>query len=55
MGGMHQAQIHEMERSGAAMTLEWMILPQICETAGASLSGGEHALIQSIENMGKAA
>jgi 3-carboxy-cis,cis-muconate cycloisomerase len=54
MGGMHQAQIHELERSGAAMMLEWMLLPQICETAGASLSAAS-MLVQSIEHMGKAA
>jgi 3-carboxy-cis,cis-muconate cycloisomerase len=52
VSGMHQAQIHEMERSGAAWMLEWMILPQMCETAGASLLAAV-ALIQSIESMGK--
>ncbi len=51
MGAMHQAQIHEMERSGAAMTLEWMILPQICETAGAGLTAAI-ALMQSINRIG---
>lgn len=52
--GMHQAQIHELERSGAAWMLEWMILPQMCETAGASLLAAI-ALVQSIESMGKSA
>lgn len=51
MGAMHQAQLHEMERSGAAMTLEWMILPQICETTGAGLTAAA-ALIQSINRIG---
>lgn len=51
MGAMHQAQLHEMERSGAAMTLEWMILPQICETAGAGLTAAI-ALVQSIKRIG---
>lgn len=54
ISGMHQAQIHELERSGAAWMLEWMILPQICETTGTSLSAAL-ALIQSIEHMGKSA
>lgn len=36
ISGLHQAMIHEQERSGAAWTLEWMILPQICAaTCGA--------------------
>jgi len=54
ISGMHQAQIHEMERSGAAWMLEWMILPQICETAGASLSAAS-ALIRSIDRIGEPA
>lgn len=54
VSGMHQAQLHEMERSGAAWMLEWMILPQMCETAGASLLAAV-ALIQSIESMGESA
>ena len=54
ISGMHQAQIHELERSGAAWMLEWMLLPQICETAGTGLSAAS-TLIQSIEHMGKAA
>ena len=27
LGGLHQALVHEQERSGAAWTLEWLILP----------------------------
>ena len=34
--GLHHALIHEQERSGAAWTLEWMVLPQICVTTGAA-------------------
>ncbi|MBU4528320.1 MAG: 3-carboxy-cis,cis-muconate cycloisomerase [Hoeflea sp.] len=49
--GMHQAQIHEMERSGAAWMLEWMILPQMCQTAGASLTAAS-ALVGSIHRIG---
>ena len=37
LAGMHHALVHEQERSGAAWTLEWMLLPQICIAAGASL------------------
>jgi 3-carboxy-cis,cis-muconate cycloisomerase len=36
LGTLHQALVHENERSGAAWTLEWMVLPQmIVATAGA--------------------
>jgi len=38
LSGMHQALVHEMERSGAAWTLEWMVLPQMVVATGASLS-----------------
>lgn len=34
--GLDQALVHENERSGAAWTLEWMILPQLAVAAGAS-------------------
>lgn len=54
VAGMHQAQVHELERSGAAWMLEWMILPQMCETAGVSLTAAS-ALIGSIKEMGKPA
>ncbi len=36
-GGMQHAMIHENERSGAAWTLEWMLLPQMAVAAGAAL------------------
>ena len=29
LSGMHQALVHEQERSGAAWTLEWLMLPQM--------------------------
>ena len=29
IAGLHGALVHEQERSGAAWTLEWMILPQV--------------------------
>jgi 3-carboxy-cis,cis-muconate cycloisomerase len=35
LGGVHQAMVHEQERSGIAWTLEWMTLPQmLLATAG---------------------
>jgi 3-carboxy-cis,cis-muconate cycloisomerase len=36
VSGIHQALVHEQERSGAAWTLEWMILPQMLIATGAS-------------------
>lgn len=35
-GGLDQSLVHENERSGAAWTLEWMILPQMAMAAGAA-------------------
>ena len=37
LSGMHQALLHEQERSGAAWTLEWLLLPQIVVATAASL------------------
>ncbi|MFC0194570.1 3-carboxy-cis,cis-muconate cycloisomerase [Aureimonas pseudogalii] len=37
MGTLHQSMIHENERSGAAWTLEWMVLPPMAEAVGAAL------------------
>lgn len=37
LGTLHQALVHENERSGAAWTLEWLVLPQMAEAAGAAL------------------
>lgn len=37
LGTMHQGLVHENERSGAAWTLEWLVLPQMVVTAGAAL------------------
>lgn len=34
MGTLSQSMIHENERSGAAWTLEWLILPQMAESGG---------------------
>ncbi|MFP3382278.1 3-carboxy-cis,cis-muconate cycloisomerase [Tritonibacter sp. SIMBA_163] len=34
---MHQAMVHEQERSGAMWTLEWMVLPAMMSSTGAAL------------------
>lgn len=52
VSGMHQAIVHEQERSGSAMTLEWMLLPQMALAAGAATRTAG-ALIQSIEDIGQ--
>lgn len=38
LGTLHQALVHENERSGAAWTLEWMVLPQMVVSSAAVLS-----------------
>src|SRR5690606_41657811 len=40
LAGMHQSIVHENERSGAAWTLEWMILPQMVVATAAALRQG---------------
>ncbi len=37
LSGLHQSLVHENERSGAAWTLEWMLLPQMAAACGAAL------------------
>ena len=51
VAGLHHALIHEQERSGAAWTLEWMLLPQMVMATGAStrLAG---SLLASIGRIG---
>ena len=44
---MHQAVIHEHERSGGAWTLEWLTLPQMVVLAGAAL-GHAQSVIESL-------
>ncbi len=36
LAGIHQSLVHEQERSGAAWTLEWMLLPQMCVATGSA-------------------
>ena len=42
--GMQHALVHENERSGAAWTLEWMLLPQLCVATAASLARANELL-----------
>ncbi|MFD1745480.1 3-carboxy-cis,cis-muconate cycloisomerase [Rhizobium helianthi] len=37
ISGIHQSLVHEQERSGAAWTLEWLLLPNMLMACGASL------------------
>lgn len=37
LGTLHQALVHENERSGSAWTLEWLVLPRMVVTTGAAL------------------
>ena len=37
LGTLHQALVHENERSGAAWTLEWLVLPSMVAATGAAL------------------
>ncbi|MXQ10189.1 3-carboxy-cis,cis-muconate cycloisomerase [Microvirga makkahensis] len=37
LGTLHQALVHENERSGAAWTLEWLVLPQMVTATAAGL------------------
>jgi 3-carboxy-cis,cis-muconate cycloisomerase len=53
LGGMAQAAVHEQERSGAAWTLEWLILPQMAVATGASLRLASD-LLASIRQLGHA-
>jgi 3-carboxy-cis,cis-muconate cycloisomerase len=41
LGTLHQALVHENERSGAAWTLEWMVLPQMVAAAAAGLRSAQ--------------
>lgn len=47
VSGMHQSLVHENERSGAAWTLEWMLLPQMVLATGTALRTAQ-ALLASL-------
>lgn len=51
VSGMHHAVVHEQERSGAAWSLEWMLLPQMAQATGRSLTAAL-ALVDAVEHIG---
>jgi len=51
ISAMHHAMVHEQERSGAAWTLEWMVLPQICVATAAALATAAK-LVAAIRRIG---
>lgn len=51
LGGLHQALVHEQERSGAAWTLEWLLLPPMAGAAGGALALTAR-LLDKIERIG---
>lgn len=52
LSGMHHSLVHEQERSGAAWSLEWLILPQMLMATGAALTLGTK-LASSITSLGR--
>jgi 3-carboxy-cis,cis-muconate cycloisomerase len=52
LSGLHQALVHEQERSGAAWTLEWMILPRMIEATGTALNHAQ-AMLDAVERIGE--
>lgn len=48
LGTLHQALVHENERSGAAWTLEWMVLPQMLTSVAGALTRAA-ALVAALE------
>ncbi len=50
--GMTLATTHEQERSGAAWTLEWLVLPRILENTGAALKITQK-LLSNISSLGR--
>ncbi|MDQ0321060.1 3-carboxy-cis,cis-muconate cycloisomerase [Pararhizobium capsulatum DSM 1112] len=51
IAGIHQSIVHEQERSGAAWTLEWMLLPPMAMAAGTSLKLAQQ-LAENIVSLG---
>ncbi|MDQ0457805.1 3-carboxy-cis,cis-muconate cycloisomerase [Rhizobium paknamense] len=52
IGGLYQSLVHEQERSGAAWTLEWLLLPQMAVATGAALRLAAE-LVTSIQSLGQ--
>ena len=53
VGTLHHAMLHENERSGVAWTLEWLTLPQLIVSTGASVRTASQ-LLAAIERFGSA-
>jgi 3-carboxy-cis,cis-muconate cycloisomerase len=51
VSGMHATLVHEQERSGAAWSLEWMLLPQMVMATGRALTIAQ-SLPKTIERIG---
>jgi len=51
LSAMHQALVHENERSGAAWTLEWLSLPQMIMTTAGALNRAD-AICRQIQRIG---
>jgi 3-carboxy-cis,cis-muconate cycloisomerase len=51
LSGLHQSLVHEQERSGAAWTLEWMILPQMLNATGTALVHAQ-AMLGAVKRIG---
>ena len=49
---MHDAQIHENERSGSAWTLEWLVLPQMVVATAGRLRRA-HDMMLSVTALGR--
>ena len=52
LSGIHQSLVHEQERSGAAWTLEWLLLPQMVMATAASLRSARE-LIGNVKRLGE--
>ena len=51
ISGLHHAMVHEQERSGAAWSLEWLILPAMAEATGTALIHAE-TLLNTVTRLG---
>lgn len=52
LSAMHDAQIHENERSGSAWTLEWLVLPQMVVAVAGSLRRADD-MMRSVTALGR--
>ncbi|SOC84182.1 3-carboxy-cis,cis-muconate cycloisomerase [Ensifer adhaerens] len=52
VSALHQSLVHEQERSGAAWTLEWLVVPQMLNATGVSLKHAG-ALLSGVRRIGK--